>query len=465
MHTGRNDPCPCGSGKKYKKCCLPRDKEKEDSQIKALQAKNAALGLEPVSRAPGAVLIPPGPELPDDPETAALDALWDEFEAADYAGRIALFCKGMEEPDLIDADMAFEMLSLIHNLAVARDERDRFAAFVAALRERCPDCYENSASYYLCWLIEDRLALGRWEELTPLTSELAGRACKDIDLFNRVLDVLAYHGQLARLVEMMRIAWPEVNSSDNVVPWGVSEFADRATRYEIFAYLEQDSTPQGDDPALIERISFYIEEPIIEYLRRDVTHLSGRSGRAWMLKDFEMRPPRKSRRDRDDDPASLNLYLLSLEFVGDQHRQAGVPYTRLEQARKNLIRYLRERHAGKLEERKSMLESMRQRHPRSKPRPRPPEHPLCPDRATLDRFLADMLDILSWRQYEVAATFELVPAWLSFLESRQLVDADRRHKTIAELSALHADLLKLYSRNHGDPTLKKAMESWPNQLV
>jgi len=21
--VGRNDPCPCGSGKKYKKCCLP----------------------------------------------------------------------------------------------------------------------------------------------------------------------------------------------------------------------------------------------------------------------------------------------------------------------------------------------------------------------------------------------------------------------------------------------------------
>ena len=22
---GRNDPCPCGSGKKYKKCCLGKD--------------------------------------------------------------------------------------------------------------------------------------------------------------------------------------------------------------------------------------------------------------------------------------------------------------------------------------------------------------------------------------------------------------------------------------------------------
>jgi uncharacterized protein YecA (UPF0149 family) len=23
--VGRNDPCPCGSGKKYKKCCLLKE--------------------------------------------------------------------------------------------------------------------------------------------------------------------------------------------------------------------------------------------------------------------------------------------------------------------------------------------------------------------------------------------------------------------------------------------------------
>ena len=23
--VGRNDPCPCGSGKKYKQCCLDKD--------------------------------------------------------------------------------------------------------------------------------------------------------------------------------------------------------------------------------------------------------------------------------------------------------------------------------------------------------------------------------------------------------------------------------------------------------
>jgi len=29
MKIGRNDPCPCGSGKKYKKCCLKKDELKK----------------------------------------------------------------------------------------------------------------------------------------------------------------------------------------------------------------------------------------------------------------------------------------------------------------------------------------------------------------------------------------------------------------------------------------------------
>ncbi|MBE0511302.1 MAG: SEC-C domain-containing protein, partial [Gammaproteobacteria bacterium] len=27
MKIGRNDPCPCGSGKKYKQCCLQTDQQ------------------------------------------------------------------------------------------------------------------------------------------------------------------------------------------------------------------------------------------------------------------------------------------------------------------------------------------------------------------------------------------------------------------------------------------------------
>jgi hypothetical protein len=34
--TGRNDPCPCGSGNKYKRCCLEKD---EAAAAAAVQAK------------------------------------------------------------------------------------------------------------------------------------------------------------------------------------------------------------------------------------------------------------------------------------------------------------------------------------------------------------------------------------------------------------------------------------------
>jgi len=38
MKTGRNEKCPCGSGKKYKKCCLLKD-ENAEAQLKADEQK------------------------------------------------------------------------------------------------------------------------------------------------------------------------------------------------------------------------------------------------------------------------------------------------------------------------------------------------------------------------------------------------------------------------------------------
>jgi len=48
--AGRNDPCPCGSGKKYKKCHLPRDQEAEhQSMLKAAEEAPAEVSSEPAS--------------------------------------------------------------------------------------------------------------------------------------------------------------------------------------------------------------------------------------------------------------------------------------------------------------------------------------------------------------------------------------------------------------------------------
>ncbi len=38
---GRNEPCPCGSGRKYKQCCLPKD-EALDAAARKVKAEIAA---------------------------------------------------------------------------------------------------------------------------------------------------------------------------------------------------------------------------------------------------------------------------------------------------------------------------------------------------------------------------------------------------------------------------------------
>ncbi len=42
IKTGRNDPCHCGSGKKYKRCCLQKDQIAESAALAQAAAARAA---------------------------------------------------------------------------------------------------------------------------------------------------------------------------------------------------------------------------------------------------------------------------------------------------------------------------------------------------------------------------------------------------------------------------------------
>jgi len=45
---GRNEPCPCGSGKKYKRCCLHQDEAAAAERAAAAAAQAAAQSAPPV---------------------------------------------------------------------------------------------------------------------------------------------------------------------------------------------------------------------------------------------------------------------------------------------------------------------------------------------------------------------------------------------------------------------------------
>jgi hypothetical protein len=42
MKIGRNEPCHCGSGLKYKRCCAGKDEEARSAELQALAAEREA---------------------------------------------------------------------------------------------------------------------------------------------------------------------------------------------------------------------------------------------------------------------------------------------------------------------------------------------------------------------------------------------------------------------------------------
>jgi len=77
MTPGRNDPCPCGSGKKYKHCCLRAAADSADSP-EALSWRRARRALDEFAMA--STMLPFVTELygPD-----ALHEAWEEFSGAE----------------------------------------------------------------------------------------------------------------------------------------------------------------------------------------------------------------------------------------------------------------------------------------------------------------------------------------------------------------------------------------------
>ncbi len=472
MKAGRNDPCPCGSGKKYKKCCLGKDQaaaeRPADPAAVLLSSGEADLVPALPPREARASRPAPPPPPPRNPRQQRFDALWQEFESQDYAGRVAVFLKTIDDPELMDDELAHEMLSVLRPDTIKAGERSRFAELVETLRQRRPEVFEEGAHFYLSWLLQDAVAEGRPELVRALALELAARPARDFDRVHRSLDMLAYHGQLGVLLEAVRVAWPGVKSSSDLLPWAITDLAATGADYEIYDYLERTASPDPADPDLIERIRYFVEDPDLDFVSRFIGDVTGRAARTWTVADFALKPPpRRSRRDWDDDdeeaPApdegARNLSRLIAEFVGYLRRAEGVPFPKGELVRDELYRYFLRRHEGSLDPQPSMLE--RVVYKRTLPKPPPPAHPLCPDRITLDVCLGGLLGMLNCLYHPAAALFEVMPAWLRFLESRGLIDVDRRVKTVEELRPLHVDLLRLWESFTEDPALYRAAQAWP----
>jgi len=175
----------------------------------------------------------------------------------------------------------------------------------------------------------------------------------------------------------------------------------------------------------------------------------------------------------DDEPAPLpvdlarrNLFNLSIEFLGHLHRDENISLSKGELARCQLIEYILQRFDGRLEPQESLfdLKPRRSKTHRRKPKRRQPSHALCPDQETLDRFLGGMLSFINPQFYKAAATFELLPAWLRFLESRGLIDAAKHRETSQMLRSLIPSMRQIWENRPHDRSLLQGLQTcWESE--
>jgi tetratricopeptide (TPR) repeat protein len=142
---GRNDPCPCGSGNKYKKCCLAKDEAVEREQLAKADAKRAeraaahTQNLREVKAAIAARLL--GAEDADEDElTVASNAAADlvragKLDEAEQAARDLLLLF----PDVHDG---YDRLGMVYEArGENRQAADCYRKVIAFIREH-PDDYE-----------------------------------------------------------------------------------------------------------------------------------------------------------------------------------------------------------------------------------------------------------------------------------------------------------------------------------
>ena len=136
MTTGRNHPCPCGSGKKYKRCCLPTDEATRSEELRH------ALPERQTRRGPLFVVDDCDDDL-DQVSNAVVDLIdQGKLDQAEAAAHDLL----ERYPEVIDG---LERLAMVYEArGRSKDAADYYRKAIAVIEEN-PDGFDpESIAYY-----------------------------------------------------------------------------------------------------------------------------------------------------------------------------------------------------------------------------------------------------------------------------------------------------------------------------
>jgi hypothetical protein len=466
MITGRNDPCPCGSGKKYKKCCWSSD---QAARLRALETKEtpelAETDTQEEYDEPESILKPiaredtrPAPEI--DPLLERINAFWQQFMDAPYAKQWSLVTEMLaEEPELCDGEMVFEITNTLFGQAVTAGELERFRQLLDQLEQTVPEAYAEELHYILEWRIQMALTEGDEVGLEHYFYQFSPLAGDHIDTYYRVISMLTYHGKLEILYQGLRQARSYVAEGGDLVPWAYTEFTDKLSNLALIYLVNRDPNLTPEDTTLQQHLAEYDMTIVPEEMATLLDYYTGRKMPDRDVADFVLSKGKKQKLTKD------NYTYLMAAFTHYAHHEKGVPLTKSEMVGEQLFRYFTRRHEGELDEIEDDNGRRPQRRRKRKPKKDVSQHPLCPEARTLDRFMAQLMGIFAFQHYEALALFELMPTWLSFLHKYDLLEGETQQQTVQALSYLKGDLLQIADKQLSDPAIKENLMDWPYDLL
>ncbi|MBD3378037.1 hypothetical protein GF406_23610 [candidate division KSB1 bacterium] len=426
----RNAPCPCGSGKKYKKCCLSND-----------QAEHVSEQLsEPISKA----------EVPvsaiDSATPDKLDVFWHAYEKADFNSKLEMIESLIDDPKLHDREIIFEVFNELSESAQSQKEHHQYRAMVDLLKANLYEQYEKNANYLLGPCINFLILERDYQALKPEFVEYGRFASQNLDLFFPRADQVAFHGQTETLRDGYRAGWNAVKNSEDLMPWAINEFAENGAQLELFMSMQDQPTPALDKD-LIKRTEYFVSLDLDSF-KYYFDILTGKQTGDWTPEMFDQ-PVHTLKADQKQE-LSEKVSWLTMEFFVYLAHHAKHPLTRVELMREELSKYLIKRLVGDLESRHSGKKSTHNPWAR---------HILCPDRSTLDTYLSDLMGFMSGRYYRGVALFSSLPHWCDFLKHYSLVESETLDRALESIASLSPHLETIFEKRENDDYALQTLKS------
>lgn len=433
--TGRNAPCPCGSGKKYKKCCLAKSALQPVPPSEPAPREAPTRSAEAPARA-GALRR--DDLLDDEWETEPAESdddrfwrlFWDRLPKAKVDEAIALAQDVIEHRHDIDGEVAFVLVEALVDPLRRAGRTEMIDRIIERIRQVHPGAYADEAHWLAFWSAENATLRPGGDLAGPL-AVLLEHPDRGIDEFFRLSERLRYHGRGEELVPAMLRALPGIERSREILERGKWEYRELAFSLLLERHLGRDPELRSDDADFLHETA-PVRDMDGGWLERIVVHTSGRSTRRWQPRDFD---------GVDKARFGGNLFFLTLEFGRALHCQWGWPRSRAELGRERINSYLAQNCDRRSEKkpRRGSVDGASWR--------------LRPGRRSADHFVESHLDFLGARPYQAAAFVQALARWLDFSAERALLPADDARSVQRALAEQWRGLADVLDRYVYDPTM------------